>query len=134
MCHHAGFRLGASGEVGTLSQLGSAWRRRRVMERGSYIVRFVLCLLLICIVVVTVPFVCCFVKLPLSRPTSFCLFLSILLLTLVGGGAAAWCFCCWPQPNHKKHDILLKDIFSCISSKIDFSLFSLVHRFSCPRL
>ena len=32
------------------------------------------------------PFVCCSVKLPLSRPTSFCLFLSIVLPTPVGGG------------------------------------------------
>jgi len=49
---------------------------------------FVLCILLICIVVVTVPFACCSVKLPLSQPTSFCLFLSILLRTPVEGGAA----------------------------------------------
>ena len=31
------------------------------------------------------PSVCCSVKLPLSRPTSFCLFLFILLPTLAGG-------------------------------------------------
>jgi len=36
-----------------------------------WVVRFVLCFLLICTVVLTVPFVCCSVKLPLSRPTSF---------------------------------------------------------------
>jgi len=65
-----------------------------------WVVRFVLCILFICIVVVPVPSVCCSVKLPLSRPTCFCLFLSILLCTTVGGGAAAWRFCCWPQPNH----------------------------------
>ena len=47
-----------------------------------WVVQFVLCFLLICIVVVTVPFVCCSVKLPLSQPTSFCLFLSILRLCL----------------------------------------------------
>ena len=48
------------------------------------------------------PSVCCSFKLPLSRPTSFCLFLSILLRTPVGGGAAAWCFCCRQQlkPKH----------------------------------
>jgi len=44
--------------------------------------------ILICIVVVTVPFVWCSVRLPLSRPTSFCLFPSILLPTPAGGGAA----------------------------------------------
>ena len=35
-----------------------------------------------------------------NRPTSCCLFLSVLLRTTVRGGAAAWCFCCWLQPNH----------------------------------
>ena len=39
------------------------------------------------------PSVCCSVKLPLSRPTGFCLFLVILLRTPAGGGAAAWRFC-----------------------------------------
>ena len=67
---------------------------------GSY--GSLLCFLLICIVVVAVPSVCCSVKLPLSRPTSFCLFLSILLRTPAGGGAAAWRFCCrrQPKPRH----------------------------------
>jgi len=36
-----------------------------------WVVRFVLCILLICIIVVPVPFVCCSLKLPLSRLTSF---------------------------------------------------------------
>ena len=56
-----------------------AWERVAL-----WVVQFVLCFL-ICIVVVTVPFVCCSVKLPLSRATSFCLFLSILLHTPAGG-------------------------------------------------
>ena len=47
---------------------------------------------LICIILVTVPFVCCSVKLPLSRPTGFCPFLSHLLCTLVWGGEATWRF------------------------------------------
>jgi len=38
---------------------------------GLWVVRFVLCFLLICIVVVPVPSVCCSVKLPLSRPACF---------------------------------------------------------------
>jgi len=41
-----------------------------VRERGSVVWSVLSCFLLICIVV-TVPFVCCSVKLPLSRPTSF---------------------------------------------------------------
>jgi len=52
-------------------------------------------ILLIGIGGVTVPFVCCSVKLPLSQPMSFCFFLSILLLTPAGGRgdrATAWSF------------------------------------------
>ena len=69
--------VGGSWAGGTLSQLGST---KAVSESGS-VLGFVLCILLICIVVVPVPFVCCSVKLPLSWPISFCLFLSILLRT-----------------------------------------------------
>ena len=98
--------LGSGG--GELSGQNSlvAWghgRRSGPVRSGRaalWFVRFVLCFLLICIVVVTVPFVCCSVKLPLSRPTSFCLFLSILLRTPSGRGMAVWRFCCRSQPNH----------------------------------
>jgi len=60
----------------------------RVVRAALCILLFVLCILLIGIVVVPVPFVCCSVKLPLPRPTSFCLFLSILLPTPAGVGVA----------------------------------------------
>jgi len=53
-----------------------------------YVSLFVLYIFLISIVVVTVPFVYCSVKLPLSPSVRFCLFLAILLPTPVGGGAA----------------------------------------------
>jgi len=55
-------------------------------KAALWVVLFVLCFVLICIVVVSVPFVCCSVKLPLSRPTGFCLFISILLRTAAGEG------------------------------------------------
>jgi len=75
--------------AGTHSQLGRAQRWFGPRESGCVLqalfCRFVLCIPLFCIVVVPVPFVCCSVKLPLSRPTSFCLFLSILLRTAAGG-------------------------------------------------
>jgi len=90
---------GGSGSAGTHSWLGSE-QRWRFGRAALWVVRFVLFFLLICIIVVPVPFVCCSVKLPLSRPTSFCLFLSILLCTPAEGGVATWCFCCQPQPNH----------------------------------
>jgi len=89
--------VGGSGAAGTHSRLGSLrWRSWRA---AVWVGRFVLCFLLICIIVVPVPSVCCSVKLPLSRPTGFCPFLSLVLRTPVGGGAAAWRFCCRPQPN-----------------------------------
>jgi len=51
-----------------------------------------------------------------NPPGLFCLFLSILLRTPVGGGAAAWHFCCWPQPNHNSPNVpnLETDIL-CVS-------------------
>ena len=92
MCHHAGFWWGGAGRreltCGSGAFGGGRW------EQLCPFLLFVLCFPLICIIVVPVPFVCCSVKLPLSRPTSFCLFLSILLRT------PAWLFCCRPQPNH----------------------------------
>ena len=45
-----------------------------VWESGSVVQSVLSCFLLISIVVVTVPFVCCSVKLPLSQPPGFCLF------------------------------------------------------------
>jgi len=44
---------------------------------------------------------------PYPDPPVFCLFLSILLHTPARGGAAAWRFCCWPQPNHNNNDTFL---------------------------
>ena len=94
--------LGSGGGKRGCGNSLAAWERAAPVRSGGaalWVVRFVLCFLLICIVVVIVPFVCFSVKLPLSRPTSFSLFLSILLRTPAVGGAAAWRFCCWPQPN-----------------------------------
>jgi len=61
--------------------------RQRAVRVALCVLLSVLCFLLICIVV-TVPFDRCSNKLPLSQPTSFFLFLSILLPTPAGGGAA----------------------------------------------
>jgi len=61
-----GGELGSEKSVAAQEHMAAA-----VGESGSVCsCCFVLCILLICIVVVTVPFVCCFVKLPLSQPTS----------------------------------------------------------------
>jgi len=46
-------------------------RERAAAVRSERAGLFLSCFLLICIVVVTVPFVCCSVKLPLFRPTGF---------------------------------------------------------------
>ena len=98
MCRHAGFRWGGAGrrEISHGSGACSSCRG----ERLSLLFCFVLCIPLTCIVAVPVPFVCCSVKLPLSRLTGFCLLLSNLLCTPAGGGVAAWRFCCRPQLNY----------------------------------
>ena len=92
--------VGGSWAAGTHSRLGSMRLRSGPGESALWVVRFVLSFPLICIIVVPVPFVCCSVKLPLSLPIIFCLFLSILLHSPVEGGAATWRFCCRPQANH----------------------------------
>jgi len=104
MCHHAGFRWGGSRGAGTRSQLGSARRQcgRAALFCGLCSVGLFCVFAFFCIVVVPLPFVRCSVKLPLSRPTSFCLFLSILLCTPEWGGAAMWFFCCRLQPNRSR--------------------------------
>jgi len=83
MCLHAGFRLRR--ELGGRNSL-AAWEHAAAVRESGSVVWFVLCFLLIFIIVVTVPFVCCFVKLPLSQSMTFCLFLSILLRTRRGKG------------------------------------------------
>ena len=97
MCRHAGFRWGGrrgGNSLAARERSAAVWSERVVLFCG-----FVLCIPLFCTVVVAVPLVSCSVKLPLSRPTGFCLFLYIVLRTPAGGGAAAWHFCCWQQPN-----------------------------------
>ena len=109
MCH-AGFRWRGSWEAGTHLRLGRAQRRFGPGQSGCVLQAlfcwFVLCIPLFCIFVVAVPFVCCSVKLPLSRPTGFCLFLSILLRTAAGGGVAVCHFCCRLQPKPKHQEKL----------------------------
>jgi len=106
---------GGSWAAGSQSRLGSVWRRRAVRVTICVLqFCFVFYILLIGIIVVTVPFFCCSVKLPLSRPTSFCLFLSILLRTPAGRGAATWHFCCQPQPNY--NTIQLKNVLHRLSN------------------
>jgi len=93
--------VGGSWGAGTYSRLGRAQQwcslRKRFFSAGLFCV-----FPFLCIVVVTVPFVCCSIKLPLSRHTSFSLFISILLRTPAGGGAATRRFYCRlrPKPEH----------------------------------
>jgi len=93
--------LGSGGEVAgeAIAPRESAGKVRVVLS----ISLFVLYILFISIVVVTVPFVCCSVKLPLSRPTSF-LPVSFHSPPHPHGGrdgrATEWAFCCWPRPNY----------------------------------
>ena len=91
---------GGGGAAGRHSRLGGTQRRSCFGRAAVWVVRFVVVFspyLYRCCS--CFPSVCCSVKLPLSRPTSFCLFPSILLRTPAGGGAAAWRFCCRRQLN-----------------------------------
>ena len=71
---HAGFQWGGAGR-GEITRGSGGHSGGSVRESGSVLWAlfccFVLCIPLFCIVVVPVPFVCCSVKLPLSRSTSF---------------------------------------------------------------
>ena len=87
--------------AGTHSRLGSVWRRSCSGERLSVSCGSCCVFSLSVSLLFLFPFVCCSVKLSLYRPTSFCLFLSILLRTPTGGGAAAWRFCCRRQSKPK---------------------------------
>ena len=89
LCLHVGFRVGELANGGIQLQLEIAWDIER-WELLCAFSLFVLYILLISIVVVTIHFVCCCVKLPLSWLTSPCLFLSILLLIPRQGGAIEW--------------------------------------------
>jgi len=102
----AGFRWGGRHGGNSLAAREHAAPVRSERERVCFCRVFSLSVSLLFLF----PSVCCSVKLPLSRPTSFCLFLSILLHTLVGGGAAAWCFCCrrQPKPKHPVVKFLMK--------------------------
>ena len=79
--------LGSGGRGGRHggNSRGSGERALILSGREGLLCEFVSCFLLICIFVVPVPSVCCSVKLPLSRPTSFCLF-SFLSPPHRGGG------------------------------------------------
>jgi len=102
MCCHTGFRWGGAARR-ELTRGSGGHKSGSVRESGSALQAlfcgFVFYIPLFCIIVVAVPLVCCSVKWPLSRPTSFCLFLSILLRTPAGRGVATWSFCCRLQPK-----------------------------------
>jgi len=85
MCSHAEFWVGelARGKLIVAQEHAGHWAVRVAL----CISLFVLYTLLISTTVVTVHFACCSAKPPLSRSTSFCLFLCIFLPTPLGGGA-----------------------------------------------
>jgi len=98
MCRHAGFRWG--GWCGGNSRGSGAHGTGPVRESGSvgravcvvfspYLYHYCSCSLLFAVLL----------NCPYPDPPVFCLFLSILLRTLAGGGVAAWCFCCQRQPK-----------------------------------
>jgi len=89
--------------AGSQSRLGSTWQR--VVRVALCILLFVLCILLI-IIVVTVPFVCCSVRTALIPTHAFLPFAFYSPPHSSGGKcsrAAAWPYCCQPQPNYNKN-------------------------------
>jgi len=110
MCHQAEFWLGelGSGKAVTAREHVAAavgescsLRSTESCSLRSAVLFCVFCILPI--VVVTVCLLLLFAVLlncPYPDPPVFCLFLSILLRTPAGGGAAAWPFCCQLQPNY----------------------------------
>ena len=72
--YHAGFRWGSWQAGGGFSSGRSGHAGHQVVGDAVCILLFVLCILRTSIVVVTVFFICCSVKLPLSWPTSFAFF------------------------------------------------------------
>ena len=97
MLDSGGGERGGGNSLAAREHAASVWSGRVSLS----VVRFVLCFLLICIVVVPVfPLFAVLLNCPYPDPSVFCSFLSILLHTPAGGGAAAWHFCCLLQPNH----------------------------------
>ena len=90
--------VGGGGAAGAHLRLRRAQRRCGPRERVCFAGLFCIFPFSVSLLFL-LPLFYCSVKLPLSRPTVFCLFLSILLRTAAGGGAAAWSFCCRLQPK-----------------------------------
>jgi len=90
---------GGGGTAGTHSRLGNAGVGL-VRESGS-LGRAVRCCVfsLSVLLLLLFPLFVVLLNCPYPDPPVFCLFLSILLRTLVGGGAAAWRFCYQRQPK-----------------------------------
>jgi len=90
--------VGGTRVAGTHSRLGSAQRREQLSGLCSLCCVFPFSVSLLFLF----PLFAVLLNCPypnLFQPTSFCLFLSILLCTPAGGGAVAWRFWCRPQPN-----------------------------------
>jgi len=69
--HVLSCRVLVGGELGSGKSVKAQEPMAAAGGKSSAFHCFVLCILLICIIVVTVPFVCCSFKLPLCRPTRF---------------------------------------------------------------
>jgi len=98
MCRHAAFRWGGAGQReltrGSGARGGSPGQQLSGLCGLCCVYSLSVSLLLL------FPLFAVLLNCPYPDPPVFCLFLSILLCTLAGGGAATWRFCCQPQPNH----------------------------------
>ena len=90
---------GGSGTAGTLSWLRRAQQSCGPGERLSGLCGLCCVFCLSVSSLLLFPLFAVLLNCPYPDPPVFCLYLSILLCTLVGGGAAAWHFCCRLLPN-----------------------------------
>jgi len=113
MCHHAGFCFGGAGQQELSRGWGAQWRERLSGFCGLCCVFSLSASLLLLFPLFAVLLNCPY----LDPPVSACFFPSSSAFQQ-RGGAAAWRFCCWPQPNHNIIIIRTKTIIIIIKIKI----------------
>jgi len=100
------------GELGGGNSLTARERgAAAVVESGSVVRSVLFCVFPLSVSLLFLfPLFAVLLNCPYPDPPVFCLFLSILLHTAAGAGAAVWCFCCWPQPNHNTQYVLTSEL------------------------